>query len=178
MPAIKDYTGQKFGRLTVLQRTGSINGRSFFLCQCECGKYINCRSDGLISGRTSSCGCYHKEVVGRINRGKPTATLTHGKSYTRLYKVYSDMKCRCFNPHSHNYKYYGERGITICEEWLEDYMNFEKWAMENGYDENAKYGECTIDRINVNGNYEPSNCRWVSMAVQAKNKRPKQRSAS
>ena len=84
----------------------------------------------------------------------------------RLYCVFSNMKQRCFNKNCPDYKHYGGRGITICDEWRYDFAAFYDWAIDNGYDENAKFGECTIDRIDVNGNYEPSNCRWVSMTVQ------------
>ena len=83
------------------------------------------------------------------------------------------MKTRCYNSNSPDYKNYGGRGITICEEWLKDYLSFRNWAEANGYDENAKKMQCTIDRIDVNGNYEPSNCRWVSAKIQARNKRIK-----
>lgn len=91
-------------------------------------------------------------------------------SSTRLYNVWKNMKVRCNNPHSKEYKYYGERGICVCDEW-NDFREFQKWAYANGYDENAKRGECTLDRIDVNKNYEPSNCRWVNMKVQCNNRR-------
>ena len=89
---------------------------------------------------------------------------------TRLYKVWRNMKVRCDNPNCKEYKYYGGRGISVCEEW-NDFIEFQKWAYANGYDENAKRGECTLDRIDVNKNYEPSNCRWVNMKVQCNNRR-------
>lgn len=96
---------------------------------------------------------------------------THGLSKTRLYRVFKSMKDRCFNKNNAYYKNYGGRGITICREWLDDFAAFYNWALCNGYDENAPKGECTIDRINNNGNYEPSNCRWVNNKVQQSNKR-------
>ena len=82
------------------------------------------------------------------------------------------MKQRCYNHKNQNYDNYGGRGITVCQEWLDDFMNFYNWAIQNGYDYDAEFGECTIDRIDVNGNYEPSNCRWTSIEFQASNKRP------
>lgn len=91
-------------------------------------------------------------------------------SPTRLYQVWQNMKCRCNNPHSKEYKYYGERGIAVCEEWS-DFGLFQKWAYENGYDETAKRGECTLDRIDLSKGYEPTNCRWVDAKTQANNRR-------
>lgn len=99
------------------------------------------------------------------------AIKKHGGCYDRLYKVYANIKNRCYNENSNDYQYYGARGIKICAEWLNDYTAFKKWAYANGYNDSAQYGQCTIDRIDVNGNYEPSNCRWVSMSIQSKNRR-------
>lgn len=174
MPKAKDYTGSKFGRLEVLERTRRYeNGRykTYYKCRCECGKTIETRADGLVRGTTVSCGCYHLEVTGNINRGKPTATLTHGKAQTRLYRVFRDMKNRCYNKNSKDYKNYGGRGITICKEWLEDYMNFDRWAFANGYDPDAPKMQCTIDRIDNDKGYSPDNCRWVDIATQNRNRR-------
>ena len=95
----------------------------------------------------------------------------HGKSNTRLYHIYASMIQRCYNTNCNSYKNYGERGITICQEWLDDFMNFYNWSMDNGYDELAGFGKCTIDRIDVNGSYEPNNCRWVDSKTQCRNKR-------
>ena len=97
--------------------------------------------------------------------------VVHGGINDRLYEVWGSMKKRCNNPNDKSYKNYGGRGIKVCKEWNENYLSFKKWAYKNGYDENAPHGECTIDRINVNGNYEPNNCRWISNAEQQKNKR-------
>ena len=166
---MKDLTGQKFGRLTVLSldhkeqaylSNGKKNGfKYFYLCQCNCGikkVIVDC---SLLSGSTRSCGCLVTEnnVIG--NKAK-----THGKTHTRLYKIWSKIKERCYNPKDIRYKNYGGRGITICNEWL-NFEPFYEWAINNGYHDNL-----TIDRINVNGNYEPANCRWVTNKTQARNK--------
>ena len=90
----------------------------------------------------------------------------HGKSHTRLYKIWIGMKKRCYNPRSNAYERYGGRGIGIYQEWLNDFMSFYNWSMENGYNDNL-----SIDRIDVNGNYEPSNCRWATIDEQSSNKR-------
>lgn len=89
----------------------------------------------------------------------------------RLYVVWGSMKARCNNPHNPAYKNYGGRGIKICTEWNNNFCAFKAWALANGYDYDAPYGQCTIDRIDNDKGYEPSNCRWVSMKVQSKNKR-------
>lgn len=86
----------------------------------------------------------------------------------RLYNVWQGIKARCTNPGNKCYYLYGARGIKLCEEW-KDFKAFYKWAIDNGYDENAKYGDCTIDRIDSNGDYEPSNCRWVDSLSQSRN---------
>lgn len=166
---LKDLTGERFGRLVVLSRSDdhiTHGGRKHvcWLCQCDCGNTTIVQAGMLLSGNTKSCGCLHIETV-RAN------TKTHGGSKDRLYKVFHRMIARCYNINSQDYMYYGGRGITVADEWKNDYQAFKSWAYENGYDETAKYGECTIDRIDVNGNYEPANCRWVDMSVQCHNRR-------
>lgn len=156
-----ELTGRRFGKLVVLKREqNEPKKHARWLCRCDCGKEVIIQSHCLIQGTQRSCGCLLVEMH-----------LTHGKTNSRLYNVWNCMKQRCGNPNNHNYKEYGERGISICDEWKCSFEAFEKWSLENGYNPNAKRGECTIDRIDVNGNYEPSNCRWVSMKVQSKNKR-------
>lgn len=162
----RDITGMKFGKLTAIKRVGTAdNYRSIWLCQCECGKTKEVIISYLFSGKTSSCGCEQNKKGMENHRAK------HLLSGTRLYNIWNGMKMRCYNTNNTYYTDYGGRGITVCDEWKNDFKTFYDWAMENGYNENAKIGECTIDRINNDLGYSPSNCRWVSMGVQAINKR-------
>lgn len=165
-PAI-NLLGQRFGRLLVIKRIednpeGRSGKHARWLCKCDCGKFAVETSSILKAGEIKSCGCFLVEKH-----------LTHGKTGTRLYNVWNTIKQRCLNPNNCSYKWYGARGITVCKEWLENYELFEKWALENGYKPEAARGETTIDRIDVDGNYEPSNCRWVTMQEQMKNRRIK-----
>ena len=164
-----DHTGKRFGKLTVISRAEDYvapNGKHHvcWLCKCDCGNKITVDVCQLTNGHTQSCGCLRSEKASAVH-------TTHSGRYDRLYKVYANMKNRCYNANSNDYQYYGGRGIRICDEWLENYQAFKDWAYRNGYDDSARYGECTIDRINVDGNYCPENCRWVNMSVQNKNKR-------
>lgn len=158
----------KFGRWTVVSRAGSTpGGQATWNCVCECGTERVVSGAYLRNGTTKSCNCVGAERVRGFN-------LTHGHGHERLNGVWHGMKERCFNPSATNYPDYGGRGITVCDEWAKDYQAFRDWSLANGYNEKAKRGECTLDRVNVNGNYEPGNCRWVSMKVQAHNRRMKQ----
>lgn len=159
----KDIRGQRFGRLVALEAVGrDKQGYVLWKCKCDCGNE-KIASIKYLGRGTCSCGCYSKEVHNSVR-------TKHGKRYTRLYKVHTSMIQRCTNPNAHGYENYGGRGIKVCDEWKE-YSSFEKWAKENGYDETAKHGKCTLDRIDTNGNYEPDNCRFVNMQVQQRNRR-------
>ena len=154
--------GKKFGRLTVVEEVGRNKwGGVIWRCQCDCGNITETLSKYLLNGDTTSCGCRRMEIL------KETTELetTHHMTNTRLYRIWSSMKRRCYNLNDKNYKNYGERGITICEEWNE-FINFYNWAIKNNYDDNL-----TIDRIDVNKNYEPNNCRWVDRKIQGNNTR-------
>lgn len=153
-----DLLGQRFGRLTVIEESPvRINQQVCWICKCECGNITKpILAGNLKKGHTKSCECLRTK---------------HNMHKTRLYEVWHAMKDRCYNSHKKAYKNYGGRGITVCEEWRNDFKAFHSWAIANGYDPNAKQGECTLDRIDVNGNYEPTNCQWVSMKVQQNNRR-------
>ncbi len=168
MSKAHDLANKRFDRLVVIERCGSDKqGKSQFLCKCDCGNTIITLGKYLVSGHTRSCGCLVKDAI----RSRCT---THGHSQRakveRLYKVWLSIKSRVFNPNENAFKHYGGRGISMCEEWRNDYAVFRKWALENGYDPSAPRGKCTIDRINPNGDYCPENCRWVDMHIQNTNK--------
>lgn len=159
-----DLTGQRFGRLTVIERHGSDrHGLATWRCLCDCGNEHICRGRVLRLGKTISCGCVNQEL-------RKKRTTKHDKRRTRIYGVWTSMKNRCYNPKSNRYHRYGARGITVCDEWRENFQAFYDWAMTNGYDENASKGKCTIDRIDNDKGYSPDNCRWVDMKEQSKNK--------
>lgn len=159
MPAkIEIKAGERFGRLTAIKEVEHGRRDRKFLCQCDCGNQKIVAFHGLRYGHTKSCGCYRKESLSN-------AYTTHGESKTRLYGVWTEMKRRCFKEKDKRYKYYGARGITVCDEWLQ-YEGFRDWALLNGYKKNL-----SIERINVDGNYTPANCTWITQAQQTRNMR-------
>lgn len=149
----KNLIGDKYEKLTLIKYLPDRN----YLCRCECGN-----STVVSIGnwkRTKSCGCLR-----HIGYSTTHGRASH-KEYNKLYHTWGGMKYRCFNKNSKDYLHYGARGITVCDEWKNNYLAFEEWALKNGYEPNL-----TIDRINPNGNYEPNNCRWISIAEQNRNK--------
>lgn len=163
MGKVADKTGFKFGMLTVIKQAGfTDDGKAKWLCRCDCGNYKVIRSCNIReNSKTKSCGCYKREYLKRTKH-----SYKHGMYGTRIYNEWASMKWRCYTKSNTSYKNYGGRGIRVCEEWLNDFLSFYTWAIENGYSD-----ELTLDRIDVDGNYEPDNCRWVSMKVQDNNKR-------
>lgn len=157
---VADLTGQRFGKLCVIRKIGKDKyGISQWECLCDCGNLTAASISNLRNGNTTSCGCYGRQR-------KSDANSTHRKSGTRLHRIWKAMHTRCYNKNFFAYKYYGGRGISICDEWLHDFQAFHDWAIANGYADNL-----TIDRIDVNGNYCPGSCRWATMEEQNQNKR-------
>lgn len=140
-----------------------IRYKYFYLCRCSCGKEFITDKQAIVHEHTKSCGCYSKsDEFKQILRDKNT---THGLTGTRIYKIWRGMKDRCNNPNDQHYKWWGERGIKVCEEWENSFETFYQWALDNGYK-----GNLTIERIDVNKGYNPDNCTWISNSKQQENR--------
>ena len=151
-----DIIGKKFGRLTVVEFSHSKGYEKYYTCRCDCGKTKTVLKGNLIHGKTKSCGCYQKEMAIKAN------LLPENRR--KLHDIFRHMKSRCYDPKNNRYDRYGGRGIKICDEWLNDVESFCVWALSNGYKDGL-----TIDRIDVNSDYCPQNCRWVTQQEQSLN---------
>jgi len=164
MSSVRDLKGQRFGRLVALYdiRRRDSSGGVVWHCRCDCGNEVNVVRHHLISGNTTSCGCYRREYVAEA---KTTHGMTrHGKQHP-IYRTWRTILQRCENPNVYNYRNYGGRGITVCAEW-HNFIPFRDWALASGWEKGL-----SIDRIDNNGDYEPSNCRWVTQKENNRNKR-------
>lgn len=156
-----DITGQTFGRLTAIKKVYTKNNKQYWLFKCSCGNEKVINKNHVREGSINSCGCLLKEN----NTG-----YKHGLSKTRLYSIFMGMKNRCYNPNEPAFKNYGQRGIFVCKEWLNNPKAFVEWALSNGYNDNL-----TIERIDVNKGYCPENCTWIPLEKQVRNTRVNRR---
>lgn len=182
-----DLSGQRFGKLVAIERVvdyrrPSGKSEARWKCVCDCGRETFSDSWSLTHGVKTSCGCATHDLLSasmmKTHTKHPEIAInfkkmatTHGESKTRLYHIWSGMKSRCNDAGCAGYENYGGRGVRVCIEWENDYLSFKAWALSHGYDENARRGQCTLDRIDVNGDYCPENCRWISQKEQMQNKR-------
>ncbi|BCG66439.1 hypothetical protein [Staphylococcus phage vB_SsapH-Golestan101-M] len=159
MTRLKDMTNYKFNGCVVLKRAENKGKNVCWLCRCYCGVEFVVRATDIRTGNTKSCGCLNRKLAGDRAR-------KHGNRNSRLYNIWNNMKMRCSNPNSVNFKNYGARGISVCDEWFNSFENFYKWAMGNGYNDTL-----TLDRIDNDKGYKPSNCKWADYTHQERNRR-------
>lgn len=159
MIKFNDLTGQRFGRWTVIQRAENKGKHTMWKCRCDCGTERDVSSYCLTHGVSRSCGCYKKDNPNR---------LTHGMSNTQIHKEWRGIKTRCYNQNDKNYNNYGGRGITMCENWKDNFLSFYEYVSKLPHCGDVGY---SIDRIDYNGNYEPNNVRWADRITQNRNKR-------
>lgn len=157
-----DMSGAKINMLTVLYRAESVRGRTMWHCKCDCGKELDIWAPHLKKGQYS-CGCAKSKIISQ-------KMTKHGGTDTKLFRLWIHMKERCSNPNHKSYKDYGGRGISVCPEW-KDFPTFRDWAISKNYEEDSDFMKCTLDRIDVDGDYSPDNCRFVSMKEQCNNRR-------
>ena len=165
MGAKLDLKGQRFGRLTVIKFHHSDEKDRYWECKCDCGNIILCTTRRLRSNNTKSCGCLQKETASKNSKESAKYGGESSSQYQRLFRIYRAMIHRCYNKNDSCYNYYGGRGVSVCDEWKNDYFTFKKWALDNGYND-----KLTIDRLDHNGNYEPNNCKWATWTEQQNNK--------
>lgn len=159
--------GTRFGRLTVRRPAGKDprTCKSLSECVCDCGAVVVKRNNDLLAGRIVSCGCKTREQGSRMMWERAERSNAHHMSGTPVYQCWHDMVKRCSNPKARGYHRYGGRGITVCKSWAKSFMTFYRWAMAHGFKPGLE-----IDRIDYNGHYQPSNCRFVDLVTQANNK--------
>lgn len=164
----EEYAGKRYGRLTVIDvwRDGNTaDSTTYFLCKCDCGTEKNIVANGIKTGTTLSCGCYNRDMSSERYK---KINYKHGRCCERLHNIWNAMLNRCYNETNNRYHRYGKRGITVCDEWRNDYEIFRTWALSNGYRD-----DLSIDRKDNDGDYIPSNCKFSTNAQQAQNRSKK-----